>query len=248
MTPNLKHSYTGIILAGGHGTRLRPLTHVVGKPLLPVGDKPMIAHGIDLLKNAGITNIAVVINSRDAAAYLRYLGDGSEFGVSISYAYHPEESWGMPYAIKQAKQIANPDDRIVVVAPDVLIENGIVEAVEQYDAQADGALIITAHMDDTAGYGLLETNEDRAVTTVMEKDKSRHEPGFIELGMVCFPYSHFELLEKLYPAESELPAQSMYKAFLEAGTLTHGPVEGFWTDAGGNFDLYHEVNERFRGR
>ena len=220
----------GVILAGGLGTRLFPLTKVTNKHLLPVYDKPMIFYPIQTLINAGIRDILVVTGGNNAGDFLRLLGNGADFGLAhINYTYQQGEG-GIADALKLAEYWA-AGDRICVVLGDNIIEGNIVAAVESYRRQERGAKILLKEVPDPERFGVPVLDGDRVVR-IEEKPKDP-KSRYAVTGIYLFDGRVFEIARSLRPsARGELEITDVNNAYIERGELTWDLLEGWWTDAG----------------
>jgi glucose-1-phosphate thymidylyltransferase len=182
----------GVILAGGLGTRLRPLTSITNKHLLPVYNKPMVYYPIQMLVDAGIRDIMVVTGGNSAGDFLRLLGNGEEFGLSrINYAYQKGEG-GIAEALGLARDFVD-DDRMVVVLGDNILEKGIARGVEAFARQARGARIFLKSVEHPWEYGIAETAGSKIVRII---EKPRDPPGDLAvIGVYMYPPDVFQIVE-----------------------------------------------------
>jgi glucose-1-phosphate thymidylyltransferase len=220
----------GVILAGGTGSRLFPLTKITNKHLLPVYDKPMIFYPIQALVNAGIQEILIVTGGRNAGDFLRLLANGTEFGLKrVHYAYQEGEG-GIADALRQARHFAE-GDRICVILGDNIIEGNIKEAVEDFVGQPKGAKVLLREVDDAERFGVAEIRDGRIVG-VEEKPK-RPRSRYAVTGLYLYDSTVFEKIEVLKPSgRGELEITDVNNAYIQEGTLTHDFLDGWWTDAG----------------
>ena len=220
----------GVILAGGLGTRLFPLTKVTNKHLLPVYDKPMIFYPIQTLVNAGIRDILIVTGGNNAGDFLRLLGNGSDFGLAhINYTYQQGEG-GIADALKLAEYWA-AGDRICVVLGDNIIEKNIVRAVESYAKQESGARILLKEVPDPERFGVPVLDGDRVVR--IEEKPSKPASRYAVTGIYLYDERVFEIARELRPsARGELEITDVNNAYIERGDLAWDVLDGWWTDAG----------------
>ncbi|HZQ24944.1 MAG TPA: sugar phosphate nucleotidyltransferase [Terriglobales bacterium] len=220
----------GVVLGGGTGSRLLPLTKVTNKHLLPVFDKPMIYYPIQTLVNAGITEILIVTGGKNAGDFLRLLGNGREFGLPhLNYTYQEGEG-GIAEALALAEHFAH-GDRICVVLGDNLIENNICAAVENYKRQPSGAKVLLKQVPDPQRFGVPEIVGDRIVR-IEEKPKRPRSP-YAVTGIYFYDASVFEKIRRLSrSARGELEITDVNNFYIDEGTLTYDILEGWWTDAG----------------
>jgi glucose-1-phosphate thymidylyltransferase len=220
----------GIILAGGLGTRLYPLTKVTNKHLLPVYDKPMIYYPIQSLINAGIQDILVVTGGNNAGDFLRLLGNGAEFGLEhINYTYQAGEG-GIAEALGLARYFA-AGDRICVVLGDNIIENNFIEAARAFRAQERGARILLREVPDPHRFGVPVLEGDRIVR-IEEKPKNPRS-GYAVTGIYFYDNTVFDIIGTLRPSDrGELEITDVNNAYIERGELMWDVLEGWWTDAG----------------
>ena len=220
----------GVILAGGLGTRLYPLTKVTNKHLLPVYDKPMIFYPIQALINAGIRDILIVTGGNNAGEFLRLIGNGRDFGLEhINYTYQEGEG-GIAEALRLARFWA-AGERICVVLGDNIIEKNIVAAVRAYERQERGAKILLKEVPDPERFGVPVLRGERVVK-IEEKPKA---PGsrYAVTGIYLYDASVFEIITTLKPsARGELEITDVNNAYIDAGALTWDILDGWWTDAG----------------
>jgi glucose-1-phosphate thymidylyltransferase len=225
-----RFSMKGVILAGGLGTRLYPLTKVTNKHLLPVYDKPMIFYPIQTLINAGIHDILIVTGGNNAGEFLRLLGNGKDFGLAhINYTYQEGEG-GIAEALRLAEYWA-AGDGICVILGDNIIEGNIVKAVQSYRKQKGGAKILLKEVPDPERFGVPVLDGDRVVR-IEEKPK---KPGstFAVTGFYLYDGRVFEIIKTLKPsARGELEITDVNNAYIERNALTWDILEGWWTDAG----------------
>ena len=219
----------GVILAGGLGSRLLPLTKITNKHLLPVHDKPMIYYPIRTLLNAGIEDILIVTGGNNAGDFLRLLGNGREFGLKhINYTYQEGEG-GIADALSLAEYFA-AGDRICVVLGDNIIERNIIGAVESYRAQESGAKILLKEVPDPQRFGVPVLDGDKVVG-IEEKPKAPRSP-YAVVGIYMYDQYVFEIIKGLKPSErGELEITDVNNAYIEKGKLTWDVLEGWWTDA-----------------
>lgn len=236
----------GVILAGGKGTRLRPLTDHMPKPLLRVGKKTMIEYPLMKLVDAGVTTITIVRQARYADEFDSILNDAYP-SVTITYADHPEESYGMPYAINLAKPTVEKDSSICVLCADVLFDDSLELALNHYRTVPSHAVIIAAEMKDTAGYSHI-LHKNNHVNEILPKDAERHLNGIIDLGAAIYPYDVFEKTNLLYPSDTEVPVTDLNNKFLRENRLQVFKIEGWWSDVGKSIDEYNKVNSRYEYR
>jgi glucose-1-phosphate thymidylyltransferase len=220
----------GVILAGGLGTRLYPLTKVTNKHLLPVYDKPMIFYPIKALINAGIHDILVVTGGNNAGDFLRLLGNGRDFGLAhINYTYQEGEG-GIAEALRLAEYWAG-GDRICVVLGDNIIEKNIARAVDSYLKQKSGAKILLKEVPDPERFGVPVLEGDRVVK--IEEKPKRPASRYAVTGIYLYDGGVFDIIKTLQPsARGELEITDVNNAYIARKELTWDVLDGWWTDAG----------------
>jgi glucose-1-phosphate thymidylyltransferase len=234
----------GIVLAGGLGTRLSPLTRVTNKHLLPVYDKPMVFYPIRCLVNAGITEIMVVTGGNSAGDFLKLLRNGSDFGLEhLSYGYQEGEG-GIAAALAVAEPFVKKD-RMMVVLGDNIIEGNIKAAVEAYAKQPSGAKIILKEVPDPERFGVPEIDEKGNLVRIEEKPKQPKSP-YAVTGFYMYDPDVFKIIKTLKPSDrNELEITDVNNAYLERGDLTWDEIKGWWHDAG-TFDSLISVGNLVR--
>ena len=220
----------GVILAGGLGTRLYPLTKVTNKHLLPVHDKPMIYYPIQTLINAGIDDILIVTGGNNAGDFLRLLGNGKEFGLKhINYTYQEGEG-GIAEALGLAEFFA-AGDKICVVLGDNIIEKNIRKALEAFRKQREGAKIMLKEVPDPQRFGVPELRRDQVVR-IEEKPKDP-KSNYAVIGIYFYDAAVFDIIRTLKPSDrGELEISDVNNLYIEKGMMTWDLLEGWWTDAG----------------
>jgi len=220
----------GVILAGGLGTRLYPLTKVTNKHLLPVYDKPMIYYPIQTLINAGIHDILIVTGGNNAGDFLKLLGNGKEFGLKhINYTYQEGEG-GIAEALRLAEFFAS-GEKICVVLGDNLIEKNIRKAVENFRRQKEGARILLKEVPDPQRFGVPELSGDRIV--LIEEKPKKPKSQYAVIGIYLFDQEVFDIIKTLKPSDrGELEITDVNNRYIEKGLMTWDILEGWWTDAG----------------
>ena len=229
----------GIILAGGLGKRLYPLTRISNKHLLPIYDKPMIYYPIQTLVDAGIKDILIVTGGNHAGEFLRLLGNGNEFGLKhINYTYQEGEG-GIAEALKLAKHFAE-GQKIVVILGDNIIEKGIKRQVEEFQKQEKGARVLLKEVEDPERFGVAEI-KDGKVISIEEKPK-KPKSNYIVTGIYMYDDQVFEIVRTLKPSgRGELEITDVNNAYLKKGELTYDFLDGWWTDSG-TFDSLLRAN------
>ncbi len=220
----------GVILAGGLGSRLYPLTKVTNKHLLPVYDKPMIYYPIQTLINGGIDDILIVTGGNSAGDFLKLLGNGKEFGLRhINYTYQEGEG-GIAEALRLAEFFAS-GEKICVVLGDNIIEKNIRGAAEAFRKQKGGAKILLKEVPDPHRFGVAEMRGDRIVS-VEEKPKNPKSNHAV-IGIYFYDSAVFDIIKTLKPSgRGELEITDVNNRYIEEGLMTYGILEGWWTDAG----------------
>lgn len=220
----------GVILAGGTGSRLFPLTRVTNKHLLPIYDRPMIFYPIQALVNARIRDILLVTGGQDAGDFLRLLGNGKDFGLKhINYTYQEGEG-GIADALRLAEHFADGQP-ITVVLGDNIIETNIISACEKFEKQACGAHIILKQVPDPERFGVPAFDGDRIVH-IEEKPKEPKSP-YAVTGIYMYDATVFDRIRKLTPSRrNELEITDVNNQYILDGTLTFSVLDGWWTDAG----------------
>lgn len=228
----------GVILAGGLGTRLMPLTRVTNKHLLPVYNKPMIHYPIQCLVNAGIEDIMIVTGGNDAGDFLRLLGNGSEFGLrDLHYTYQVGEG-GIADALRLAEHFAD-GDKIVVVLGDNIIEGNIRRAVGDFFAQGKGAKVLLKKVPDPERFGVAEIKDGRIVG--IEEKPKKPKSDLAVIGIYMYDRQVFDFIRTLKPSgRGEFEITDVNNAYLQQETLTYDVLEGWWTDAG-TFESLHRA-------
>ncbi len=230
----------GVILAGGLGTRLHPLTKITNKHLLPIYDKPMIYYPIQTLVNAGVEDILVVTGGNNAGDFLRLLGNGAEFGLKrLQYAYQEKEG-GIAQALSLAEHFAE-GEKLVVMLGDNIIEGNIVETVEEFSRQEKGAKILLKEVDSPQEYGVAEIRDGKIVAIVEKPAKPIS--NYAVIGIYLYDAAVFDIVRTLEPSgRGELEITDVNNAYIAAGTMTYGILDGWWADAGASIDRLLKVN------
>ena len=220
----------GIILAGGLGMRLSPLTKITNKHLLPVYDKPMIYYPLRTLINAGIDDILIVTGGNNAGDFLRLLGNGKEFGLKhINYTYQEGEG-GIAEALGLAEFFAD-EERVCVILGDNIIEKNIKGAVEAFKKQKKGAKILLKEVPDPQRFGVPELKGDQIVR--IEEKPANPKSKYAVTGIYMYDRSVFDLIRPLKPSQrGELEITDVNNAYIEQGTMTYDILDGWWSDAG----------------
>src|ERR1051325_5377266 len=230
----------GIVLAGGTGSRLFPLTKITNKHLLPIYDRPMIYFPIQTLVDAGITDIMVVTGGRNSGDFLRLLANGKSFGLKhINYTYQEGEG-GIAEALGLCEHFAD-GDRICVVLGDNIIEHNILDAAEAFRKQEKGARVLLKEVHDAERFGVAEISGDRIIN-IQEKPK-RPKSNYAVTGIYMYDASVFDKIHQLKPSDrGELEITDVNNAYVQEGTLTFSFLDGWWTDAGTFESLLRAAN------
>ena len=230
----------GVVLAGGTGSRLDPLTRVTNKHLLPVGDKPMVQWAFDFLEEAGVRNLLLVTGADHVDDFRAY------FGNDVQYAKQ-ERAGGIAEALGLAREFAD-GERIVVLLADNIFGGSIASVVRNFEAQKAGARVLLARVRETEHLRHLGVPriEDGRIVEIVEKPVN--PPGAHAVtGLYCYPADVFDVVEQLEPsARGELEITDVNNHYVREGTLEHDVFDGYWGDAGESVDAYYEVIERVR--
>jgi glucose-1-phosphate thymidylyltransferase len=230
----------GVVLAGGLGTRLRPLTSVTNKHLLPVYNQPMIYYPIQTLVNAGITDIMVVTGGSSAGEFLRLLGNGKAFGLKhLNYAYQEGEG-GIAEALSLVEHFASGGP-VCVVLGDNIIQGNIRAAVDSYRRQSQGAKILLKKVPDPQRFGVPRLQGERVVSIDEKPDVPQSD--FAVIGIYMYDDGVYDIIRSLKPSgRGELEITDVNNAYIARDAMTWEELEGWWTDAGTFESLLHASN------
>lgn len=219
----------GIILAGGTGSRLYPLTKVTNKHLLPVGKYPMIFHAINKLKTAQISDILIVTGKEHMGEVVNLLGSGRDMDVTFTYKVQ-DEAGGIAQALDLAEQFVG-DDQMVVILGDNVFEDDISGYVANFREQQTGAKILLQEVHDPQRYGVAELNGDNIIS--IEEKPNAPKSNYAVTGIYMFDSSVFDIVKTLKPSgRGELEITDVNNAYIAQGELTYDILQGWWTDAG----------------
>jgi glucose-1-phosphate thymidylyltransferase len=237
----------GVILSGGTGSRLDPLTRITNKHLLPIYDRPMVTYSIEALVRADVTEVMVVTGGTHAGEFLRLLGNGHEWGLDrLLYAYQ-DRPGGIAEALGLAERFAD-GDKVVVLLADNVFEHSIRASVQAFERQSSGARVLLARLDEPEHLrhlGVPEIVDDRIVR-IVEKPQDPPSP-YAVTGVYFYDGSVFGVLPSLVPsARGELEITDVNNHFVDAGTMEYDVIDGFWGDAGESIDAYYAVNDFVR--
>ena len=226
----------GVILAGGTGSRLLPLTKVTNKHLLPVYNKPMIYYPLECMAKAGIEEVLLVTGGNNSGDFIRLLGNGSEFGLkNLNYTYQ-EGAGGIAQALGLAEHFA-AGDSILLILGDNILEYTIRDACKKFRHQGQGAKILLSQVENPKAYGVAEMDGERVVK-IVEKP-ANPKSNWAVIGIYFYDGKVFDIVKTLKPsARNELEITDVNNAYIERGEMTADKVQGFWADAGENIDFY----------
>ena len=230
----------GVILAGGLGTRLFPLTKITNKHLLPVYDRPMIYYPIEALVNAGVTDIMIVTGGKKSGDFLSLLGNGEDFGLKhLNYTYQKGEG-GIAEALGLCEHWAQ-GEAVCVILGDNIIEKNIAKGVADFRAQGKGAKIMLKEVHDPERFGVAELDGDKVVSIVEKPKEPKSNKAVI--GIYMYDNRVFDIIKTLKPSDrGELEITDVNNWFLEDGSMTYEVLDGWWTDAGTIESLHRASN------
>jgi glucose-1-phosphate thymidylyltransferase len=237
----------GVILAGGTGSRLHPLTRITNKHLLPIYDRPMISWAIEALVKAGITEQMLVTGGTHAGEFFRLLGNGHEYGVErLLYAYQ-ERPGGIAEALGLAERFGRGGKTVVMLADNV-VERSLAPAVESFEAQERGARILLARVEEAdhlRHLGVPELRDGRVARIVEKPDDPPSE--YAVTGIYFYDERVWDVLPTLKPSgRGELEITDVNNWYVDRGEMEYDVLEGFWGDAGESIEAYYEVNDFVR--
>ena len=220
----------GVILVGGLGTRLYPLTKVTSKHLLPVGNEPMVFHSVKQLTAVGITDILIVTNPQYVEDFVSVLGSGKDFGCELTYRVQ-EEANGIAHALAQAEGFA-AGNRIAVMLGDNIFEHSIQHAISDYKGQQIGARVLLKQVDDPERYGIAVLNKKHQIVEIEEKP-IQPKSDYAVVGVYFYDASVFDIIRTIKPSfRGEYEITSVNNVYIDRGQLEYSHVEGEWVDAG----------------
>ena len=230
----------GIVLAGGTGSRLFPLTKITNKHLLPIYDRPMIYYPIQTLVDAGIRDIMIVTGGRNSGDFLRLLANGKEFGLKhLNYAYQEGEG-GIADALALAEHFAD-GHKICVVLGDNIIQSNIRAAVERFLAQPQGAHILLKEVPDAERFGVAEVDGGKVMG--IEEKPAHPKSNYAVTGIYMYDATVFDKIQTLVPSRrGELEITDVNNAYIGEGSMTFSFLDGWWTDAGTFESLLRAAN------
>ena len=235
----------GIILAGGTGSRLYPLTKVTNKHLLPVYNKPMIYYPLETLREAGLDNILIVSGTGHAGHFLELLGDGRELNIHLSYAVQVEPG-GIAQALGLAEDFAD-NGKVVVMLGDNILEDSISGAVKDFERQKNGAKIFLKKVKNPQSFGVA-TVSGGSITEIIEKPK-KPASDLAVIGVYMYDADVFNLIKTLKPSKrGELEVTDLNNYYIKKGEMTFQIINGWWGDGGESFDSLLEASNLVAGR
>ncbi len=226
----------GVILAGGTGSRLLPLTKVTNKHLLPVYNKPMIFYPLECMAKAGIDEVLLVTGGNNSGDFIRLLGNGRDFGLkNLNYTYQ-DGAGGIAQALSLAEHFVGGDS-ICLILGDNILEYTIKEPCRKFRHQGQGAKILLSQVENPKAYGVAELDGTR-VLRIVEKPKEP-KSNWAVIGIYFYDNKVFDIVRTLKPsARNELEITDVNNAYIDRGEMTADKVDGFWADAGENIDFY----------
>ncbi len=226
----------GVVLAGGLGKRLEPLTRITNKHLLPIYDQPMIYYPIRTLVDAGLTEILIVTGGAHAGEFLRLLGNGAEFGLKhLDYTYQRGEG-GIAEALSLAEHFA-AGQPLVVVLGDNIVEHSIRPYVERFAAQGQGARLLLKEVDDPWRFGVVKLSGEQIVR--IEEKPTDPPSRYVVTGIYMYDATVFDIIRTLRPSgRGELEITDVNNTYIDRGQMRYDRLEGWWTDAGLPETLY----------
>lgn len=220
----------GVLLAGGSGTRLRPLTRITNKHLLPVFNKPMVYYPLQTLADMGIWEAILISGREHAGHFLNLFGSGKEFGMHLAYEVQ-EEAGGIAQALGLAEDFVGRD-RCVVILGDNIFEDNFSAAMQAYRQQPKGAKIFLKEVPDPERFGVAEVRDGRVVR-IQEKPQQRPASSYAVTGLYMYDAEVFQVIRGLKPSgRGELEITDVNNAYIGTGAMTYEFVRGYWTDAG----------------
>lgn len=238
------NSLVGVILAGGLGTRMLPLTKITNKHLLPVYNLPMIYYPIKTLVDAGIKDIVLVTGGTHSGSFVQLLGNGKEFGLnSLQYVYQEGEG-GIADALRLTQRITR-ESPIAVILGDNLFQESISKHVEAFKAQPDGAYIVLKKVVHPNRFGVPTFNSKQQILKITEKPK-KPDSNYAVTGLYFYDSQVFKIIATLKPSKrGELEITDVNNAYLKQGLLKHGIIDGWWSDCG-TFQSLHSTSTLIR--
>jgi glucose-1-phosphate thymidylyltransferase len=240
----------GVILAGGTGSRLHPLTRITNKHLLPVYDRPMVSYAIEALVNAGITELMLVTGGTHAGEFFRLLGNGHEHGIERLFYAYQERAGGIAEALGLAERFGG-GDRVCVMLADNVLEGSLKPSVENFAVQEGGARILLSPVEEAEHLrhlGVPELNGEGRVVRIVEKPETPPS-HYAVTGIYFYDESVWNVIPTLKPSgRGELEITDVNNWYVEQGKMEYDVLEGFWGDAGESIEAYHQVNDFVRER
>ncbi len=238
----------GVLLAGGTGSRLYPLTRITNKHLLPIYDRPMVEWAIEALVSASITDLMLVTGGTHAGEFLRLLGNGHEFGIDrLSYGYQ-DRPGGIAEALGLAERFADGEPTLVMLADNV-VERTIKPMVDAFTAEPTGARILLTPVEEPAHLrhlGVPEIDDAGRVVRILEKPEDPPS-SYGVTGIYCYSPDVFDIIKTLEPSgRGELEITDVNNHYVGEGRMRYDVLEGFWGDAGESIDAYYTVNDFVR--
>lgn len=239
-----KIAMKGIILAGGLGTRLRPLTLVTNKHLLPVYNKPMILYPLETLKRSGVTDIMIVTGREYAGHFMNFLGSGAQYGVKCSFAIQDTNNGGIADALRCAEDFAK-DSSVAVILGDNIFEQDFKHDLETFES---GAKVFFKRMEDPTRFGVPVFDASGKKITKIEEKPKKPKSKFAQTGFYIYDNDIFSIIKTLKPSgRNELEITDANNIYLKQGKLSYGLIKGLWSDAG-TFESLHKVSNEIAKR
>jgi len=238
----------GVILAGGSGTRLYPLTRITNKHLLPIYDRPMVTYAIEALVMAGVRDVMLVSGGTHAGEFFRLLGNGHDHGLDRLFYAYQDKAGGIAEALGLAERFVERD-RVIVMLADNVVEYCIDAAIRNFTAQERGARILLSRVDDRAHLhhlGVPELDASGRVTRIVEKPEAPPS-DFAVTGIYLYDESVWDVIPVLQPSgRGELEITDVNNWYVQQGVMEYEILDGFWGDAGESIDAYYTVNDFVR--
>ncbi|HTW12703.1 MAG TPA: sugar phosphate nucleotidyltransferase [Solirubrobacteraceae bacterium] len=229
----------GVVLAGGKATRLRPLTKVTNKHLLPIYDRPLIYFPLQAMARAGIRDVLVITNPEHAGHFIQLLGSGREFGLALTYELQ-EEAGGLAQAVGLAESFVGRD-KLLVLLGDNIFTHDLRPAVERFSAQERGSVIFGVEMEHPEQYGVIEMDGDRVVG--IEEKPAAPKSNLIQTGIYMYDERVWGFMDRLAPsARGELEITDLNNIYVQEGSMRCETLDGYWIDAGTSHDELLSAN------